>query len=177
MTGSDFSLQPKAGAPQPYPVQSVQPKASKVKPPQYIDVNTTEDAVNNVIAQGVQQSDQRYQVKQLDRAGMSRGRGQDYMAAQAGQQAAGQAATQAAELRAGDDNTNAQMRADFENMQAQEAQARRMAAHAKSQAGWSVNFAKQQAAMDLLKQALLGGASGWKTIMTSGGGKITKAAK
>lgn len=162
MTGSELSLTPRAGISPPHPVQAAQPAGhsffrgpNTAKPPQYIDINTTEDAVNNVLAQGIQQGDQRYQTKTLDRAGLSRGKGQDYMAAQEGRQAAGAAATQASEIRAGDDQTNAQMRADFQKMQAQEGMARGMLGHAQNQAAWSVNFAKQQAAMDQLKSALM----------------------
>lgn len=128
---------------------------STVQKPQYIDINTTEDQVNNTIATGLQNGDQRYQMKKLDRSGFSRGRGQQYMAAQEGQQSIGQAAGEAAALRSQDQATNAKMRSDYQTATEQEAMASAMAAHARSQSDWSVKFSKQQSAIDLLMQSLL----------------------
>lgn len=161
MISSDTSLRPGGANPSPAPVQSTSPSPRKYtgqsprRQPRYIDINTTEDAAGNVLAQGIQQGDQRYQMKQFDRAGFSRGRSNQFMASQAGQQAIGQAASQAAQIRAEDQKTNAQMRADYENMREQEAMAMAMAGHSRNQANWSVNFARQQAAVDLLRRALL----------------------
>lgn len=177
MIGSSTSLTPKRSVPRPSPVQSSQPAPdryvppaaprpstgrpsagvsyggqSTVRPPQYIDINTTEDAVNNVLAQGVQQGDHRYQMKQLDRAGFSRGKGQQYAAAQEGQQVMGQAAGQAAEIRSQDQMANAKMRADYEKMREQEAQASAMAAHSRGQSNWALQFAKRQAASNIAMQ-------------------------
>ena len=53
-----------------------------IKAPRYIQDSATQDAVNNTLAQGHANSDGRFQVKQLDRAGLSRGSGQNFMAAQ-----------------------------------------------------------------------------------------------
>lgn len=176
MIGSDLSMKPLRANPSPSPVQAAQPGPPRMPrfggdggqsrspnpavggspPPQYIDIDTTEDAVNNVIAEGVQHGDQRYQVKQMDRAGVSRGRGQEYMAAQEGQRAMGKAAGQAAQIRMEDQKQNAQMRADYERMKAQEQMSAGMAAHAMGEADWSVDFARQQAAMDMLREALMG---------------------
>lgn len=162
MIGSNYSLTPAKANPKPSPVQASQPATrgpvyggqSTVRSPQYIDIDTTEDAVNNVLAQGIQQGDQRFQMKQLDRSGFSRGKGQQYAAAQEGQQALGQAASQAASIRAQDQMANAKMRADYEKMREQEAQASAMSAHSRSQSNWAVQFARRQAAASMLMAAL-----------------------
>jgi len=88
-------------------------------------------------------------MKQLDRAGLSRGKGQQFMAGQEGVQAMGQAANQAAELRAKDQATNSQMRSDYEKARELEAQNLAMVQHGISQSVWSRQFAKQSAASQI----------------------------
>lgn len=122
---------------------------STIKKPQYIDINTTEDAVNNVMAQGFQHGDQRYQMKQLDRAGVSRGKGQQFIAGQEGAQAMSKAAESAAQMRSEDQASNAKMRSDYEKARELEAQNLAMVQHAKGQADWSTQFARQSAAAQL----------------------------
>lgn len=151
--GSDQAFH-QAGAPKKPPKpQSAPPPISgpygnKPKPPS-IGIDTTEDAVNNVMAQGFQQADQRYQMKQTDRAGVSRGAGQQFIAGQESAQAMNKAADAAAGIRMQDQQANAKMKADYERSNAQTAQAAQMAQHAKDQADWSQSFAKQSAAAQL----------------------------
>lgn len=122
---------------------------STIKKPEYIDINTTEDAVNNVMAQGFQHGDQRYQMKQLDRAGVSRGKGQQFIAGQEGAQAVSKAAESAAQIRSEDQAANAKMKSDYEKAKELEAQNLSMVQHAKSQADWSRQFARQSASAQL----------------------------
>jgi len=122
---------------------------STIKKPQYIDINTTEDAVNNVMAQGFQHADQRYQTKQLDRAGLSRGRGQQFIAGQEGAQAMSKAAEGAAQIRTEDQLANSKMRSDYEKARELEAQNLAMVQHARGQADWSRNFGHMSAAAQL----------------------------
>ena len=72
---------------------------STVRPPQFINDSTTESAANNMMAQGWQAADQRYNMKKTDRAGISRGKGQQFIAGQEGAQAMSTAAAQTAEMR------------------------------------------------------------------------------
>lgn len=118
---------------------------STIKPPKYIDDGTTEDAANNAMAQGYQQADPRYQMKQLARAGMSSGAGQQFIAGQEGVQAMSQAAGQAADIRTQDQMANDKMRSDYENMREQEALQKSMLQHQMAQSDWSRKFAEQSA--------------------------------
>lgn len=154
MIGSQPNLSASGSSPRPFPVQSSQPSpfgkgkmtgAAGVTKPQYIDINTTEDAVNNVMAKGYQQGDARYQMKQLDRAGISRGKGQQFIAGQEGAQAVGGAASQAAEMRMQDAQTNAQMRSDYEKAVEQQKQSQQMLDHSRDQSDWARQFALQSA--------------------------------
>ena len=154
MIGSQPNLSPAGGNMKRFPVQSSQPSPfgqgqttgqAGITKPQYIDINTTEDAVNNVMAKGYQQGDHRYQMKQLDRAGISRGKGQQFIAGQEGAQAVGTAATQAAEMRMADAQTNAQMKSDYEKAVEQQKQNQQMLDHSRGQSDWARQFALQSA--------------------------------
>lgn len=142
-----------AGPPKQQPqttgIQQAYDGNARPKRPPSIDINTTEDAVNNVLAQGHQYADERYQAKQLDRAGLSRGAGQRFIAGQESAQAMNKAAEAGAQIRMQDQQANAKMKADYERDNAQLAQAAQMAQHAREQADWSKGFASQSAAAQL----------------------------
>jgi len=147
MIGSQSSLAPSGANPPPKPVLKAQPSPSgrgmggvKPRPPKYIDTNTTEDAVNNVMAQGQQQADARYQLKQLDKAGISRGRGQQYIAAQEGASAVSKAASQAAEMRLADEATNSKMRSEYEKTSEEAALRDQANKHDKSETDWATQY-------------------------------------
>jgi hypothetical protein len=154
MIGSQPNLSPSGGNMKAFPVQGAQPspmgkgamsgRLPTQKAPS-TDINVTEDAVNNVMAQGWQQGDPRYQMKQIDRAGISRGKGQQFIAGQEGAQAVGKSANQAAEMRMEDAQTNAQMRSDYEKAAEQQKQAQQMLDHSRDQSDWSRQFALQSA--------------------------------
>lgn len=127
---------------------------STMQKPQYIDINTTEDAVNNVMAKGYQEGDQRYQLKQTDKAGFSRGKGNQYMAQQEGVQAMTKAAAEAAGVRAEDDKTNAKMRSDYQKMRELEALNYSMAQHSMNQSNWAQQFAAQQNMLNIFKSLM-----------------------
>lgn len=166
MIGSNASLTPRGSQMLYDPVKSAQPSPRPAPPtpwvqkPQYIDMNTTEGAVNNTMARGYQAADNRFNLKQTDRAGISRGKGQQYIAAQGGAQAIAQAASQAGQTRAEDDKANAQMRAGYEQQIEQERQNRAMNQYAMDQADWARRFAQQQAAFNVANTASRG-RSGW----------------
>jgi hypothetical protein len=128
---------------------------SSIQKPRYISDDATEGAVNNVLAQGIAQGDQRFQAKQVDKQGFSRGRGQAFMAAQSGQQAISQAASQAAGLRAEDQMRNANMQSDYENQRERQGMATAMNTWERSQADWSVASARRQAQAQLFLNSLM----------------------
>jgi len=147
----DGPMAPKPGGTGKFPGLSGQ---STIKPPKYIDINDTEDSVNNTLAAGIQAGDQRYQVKQMDRAGVSRGKGQQSAASVQSAKEMTAAANQAAETRAQDQKTNAQMRADYEKARESEA-----LAIAGSQFGirygqMQAQLAMQQSAMNLMQSLM-----------------------
>ena len=116
---------------------------STIKAPRYIQDSTTQDAVNNTMAQGYANADNRFQVKNLDRAGVSRGAGQDYMASQEGVQQMQKAAQSSAEVQASDQQTNDQMRSDYEKASEMEGQNNVMIQHNLAQSDWAKGFAQQ----------------------------------
>jgi hypothetical protein len=166
MIGSNVSLTPQKSQMLPAPVESSQPLPRRSPPtpwiqkPQYIDMNTTEDSAGNTMARGYQAADARFNIKQIDRAGISRGKGQKFIAAQGGAQAMAQAASQAAQVRGDDDKANAQMRSAYEQQVEQERQNRFMNQHAMDQSDWARRFAQQQAAFNTAL-ATSRGRSGW----------------
>lgn len=123
---------------------------STIKPPQYLDIEDTEASVNNTLARGQQAADQRYQIKQLDRAGMSRGKGQQSAAQIQSAKEMASAANQAAETRAQDQKTNEKMRADYEKAREQEALAIAGAQFGMNFAGMQARLAQQRAAAELM---------------------------
>ena len=116
---------------------------STIKAPRYIQDGTTQDSINNTLAQGQSNADQRFQVKKLDRAGFSRGQGQNFMAAQEGVQQMHKAAGAAADVEASDQQTNSQMRSDYERAREMETQNNAMIQHNVAQSDWARNFAQQ----------------------------------
>lgn len=116
---------------------------STIEAPRYIQDSTTQDAVNNTLAQGRANSDKRFQVKQLDRAGLSRGAGQNFMAAQEGVQQMQKAASAASEVEASDQRVNDQMRSDYERAREMETQNNAMIQHNLSQSDWARVFAQK----------------------------------
>lgn len=166
MIGSNYSLTPQKSQMLAAPVQASQPIPRPSPPtpwiqkPQYISMDTTESSVNNTMARGYQAADNRFNLKQTDRAGISRGKGQQFIAAQGGAQAMAQAASQAGQVRADDDKANAGMRSAYEQQVEQERQNRFMNQHAMDQADWARRFAQQQAAFNAAL-ATSRGRSGW----------------
>lgn len=142
-----------AAAPPAGPAPVQQPRysgQSTIRPPQYIGIETTEASANNSLARGQQASDERYQVKQLDRAGVSRGRGQQTAAQIQSAKEMASAANEAAETRAADQNTNAKMRADYEKARESEALSIAGAQFGMNFAGMQARLAQQRAALDLM---------------------------
>jgi hypothetical protein len=123
---------------------------STIKPPQYIDIEDTEASVNNTLARGQQAGDQRYQVKQMDRAGVSRGKGQQTAAQIQSAKEMASSANQAAETRAQDQMSNEKMRADYEKAREQEALAIAGAQFGMNFAGMQARLAQQRAAAELM---------------------------
>lgn len=122
---------------------------SSIQQPRYISDDATQDSINNTLAQGYANADGRFQTKNLDRAGFSRGSGQKFMAAQEGVQQMQKAADSASEVRASDQRVNDQMRSDYQRAVQQETMNNAMIAHSMDQAAWQRNFAQQSLAAQL----------------------------
>ena len=118
---------------------------STIRPPKYIDDGTTEDAAQNALALGIQNSDNRYQTKSLSRPGFSQGKGQEFLGARQATQEMNKAAGQAADIRAQDQLANSRMRSDYQKGSEMEAQQQAMLQHAIGQSGWARNFAETSA--------------------------------
>jgi hypothetical protein len=116
---------------------------STIQQPKYIPDSTTQDSINNTLAQGYANADNRFQVKQLDRAGFSRGAGQNFIGSQEGVQLMQRAAQTAAETSATDQQTNDKMRSDYERAREMEAQNNVMIQHNLAQSDWARQFAEQ----------------------------------
>jgi hypothetical protein len=120
------------------------------QPPNYISADSTQSAVNNRMGQAHMMGDQRIFQKQFARNGLGSSKGTAYAAQVGQQQALGQGRAEAAGIQAQDQSNNAKARLDFQNGQEREAQALAMVQHALSQAGWSQEFARKQAAAQIL---------------------------
>ena len=127
---------------QPKPAGTYTAK-STIRKPKYISDDATQGAVNNTLAQGYSNADQRFQIKKLDRAGLSRGKGQNYMAGVEGVQQMQKAAGAAAEVDASDQQQNDQMRSDYQRSSEMEAQNNAMVQHQLAQNSWAQGFAQQ----------------------------------
>jgi hypothetical protein len=167
MIGSNASLTPSKSQFGGLPVATLQPAPKPTAPqqspwvqkPQYIDMNTTEDVVNNSLARGYQAGDSRYNIKQTDRAGLSRGKGAQYIANQGGAQAIAEANSQAFKSRMDDQKANAGMRSAYEQQMEQERQNQMMNQHTMDQSDWARRFAQQQAAFQAVNS--MSGQRGW----------------
>lgn len=127
---------------------------SSIQQPRYISDEATQNSINNTLAQGYANADGRFQTKNLDRAGFSRGSGQNFMAAQEGVQQMQKAADSTSEVRASDQRLNDQMRSDYQRAVQQETQNNAMISHSMGQAAWQKQFAQQslQAQLDMAAQ-------------------------
>lgn len=152
MTQAYNSKTPTKAAPNPW-AQSPQATAkptgggyksqSTIKKPRYISDESTQDSINNTLAQGYANADERFQTKSLDRAGLSRGAGQQFMAGQEGVKKMQESAGAAADVQASDQRTNDQMRSDYQKASEQEAQNNSMIQHQLAQTAWQQQFAQQ----------------------------------
>ena len=147
-SGSNFAPSPVLKyqpSPKPSPLAKSLTGQSTIKEPNYIDINTTEDAVNSVMAEGWQNADSRYLGKRMQRNGVSAGKGQQFIANQEGAQNISEAAGKAADIRSQDMAANSKMRSEYEKAREQEAQALSMIQHSKDQSDWAKQFAYQSA--------------------------------
>lgn len=121
--------------------------------PTYIDPS---QSISNTLASGYQAADPRSSMKQLDRAGLSRGKGQEYRSAMASAQTLGDARMNAANTQLEADKANSQMRTDFEFGQEQEAQKLARIQAELEKPAFSMNMAQQEAMAKLYQTQLQG---------------------
>ena len=121
--------------------------------PTYIDPSKS---ISNTLASGYQAADPRSSMKQLDKAGFSRGKGQEYRAAIASAQTLGDSRMNAANTQLEADKANAQMRTDFEFGQEQEAQKLARIQAEMENPAFSMQMAQQEALAKLYQTQLQG---------------------
>lgn len=114
--------------------------------PKYIEDNVTNNAVQNVMASGIANSDLGFLTKSLSRPGFSQGAGQEYRGALQSAQEMSKAATQAGQIESEDQLANSRMKSSYEKARELEGQNYAMSMHQMNQADWAMNFAKNQAA-------------------------------
>ena len=134
---------PTTTTPKSNPYAGAYNSQSTIQKPRYISDEATQDSINNTLAQGYANADERFQTKSLDRAGLSRGAGQQFMAGQEGVKKMQEAAGAAADVQASDQRTNDQMRSDYQRASEQEAQNNAMIQHQLAQTAWQQQFAQQ----------------------------------
>lgn len=110
--------------------------------PKYIDPT---DSIRNIQATATQGADMRGQVKALDRAGFSRGKGQNYAASIGSVKASQEGNNVAAGAQLEADQMNAQAKTDFEFGQAMEGQKLARIQHEMTNADFNLQQAQQQA--------------------------------
>ena len=110
--------------------------------PKYVDPT---DSIKNIQATSAQGADMRGQVKALDRAGFSRGKGQNYAASIGSVKAAQEGNNLAAGAQLEADQMNAQAKTDFEFGQSMEGQKLARIQHEMSNADFNLQQAQQQA--------------------------------
>jgi hypothetical protein len=116
---------------------------STISPTAKIADALTEDAAQNVLAQGYQAGDKRYQTKALARPGFSQGKGQEFAGARKATEQMNQFAGQAANIRAQDQLFNNQLNSDYQKASEMDAQQNAMMQHSLGQSDWAKNFAQQ----------------------------------
>lgn len=116
---------------------------STIRPPNYIADSVTEDAAQNVLAQGYAAGDHRYQTKNLARPGFSQGKGQEFAGARKAAEEMNKAAGQAADIRSQDQLANSRMQSDYQKASELEAQQNAMLQHTLGQSDWARDFAKK----------------------------------
>jgi hypothetical protein len=144
MLASDTALSAKvASSPKPAPKPATFSGQSTWRAPVAVDPSA---AIGNQLAAGDNAADVRGNVKTLDKAGVSRGKGNYSAAAIAGAQARGEAQNQAAQTQLNADKTNASQQLDFQYGSEMEGQKLAMIQQALGQSDWSVQMAQQMAA-------------------------------
>ena len=121
--------------------------------PKYVDPS---DSIGNIQATAAQGADMRGQVKALDKAGFSRGKGQNYAASIGSVKAAQEGNAMAAGAQLEADQMNAQAKTDFEFGQAMEGQKLARIQHEMTNADFNLANAQQQAANKLYQATLQG---------------------
>ena len=121
--------------------------------PTYIDPSKS---ISNTLASGYQSADPRSSLKQLDRAGFSRGKGQDYRAAMASAATLGESRMNAASTQLEADKANAQMKTDFEFGQEQETQKLARIQAEMENPAFTMNMAQQEALARMYQTQLQG---------------------
>jgi hypothetical protein len=120
--------------------------------PNYISADATEARQNNIMGQGRQEADSRYQTKKLDKAGFSRGAGQQHQAATGSARTLHDAAKAANESQANDMQLNSEMKRNYNDEVERRTQYAEGMSQQLAQSDWQRQFQQNQLNAQLFNQ-------------------------
>ena len=120
--------------------------------PDYITAEASESRQNNIMGQGIQNADSRYQTKQLDKAGFSRGAGQQHKGAVNSARTLHDAAKSANESRANDQQLNSTLKRGYNDEVERRTQFAAGMQQQQDQSDWQRQFEQNQLNSQLFMQ-------------------------
>ena len=120
--------------------------------PNYITADASEARQNNIMGAGIQAADKRYQTKQLDKAGFSRGSGQNYQGAINSARTLHDAARDANKARADDQQLNSTLKREYNDEVERRTQFAEGMRQQLEQSEWQRQFEENQLNAQLLMQ-------------------------
>ena len=120
--------------------------------PNYITADASEARQNNIMGAGIQAADKRYQTKQLDKAGFSRGSGQNYQGSINSARTLHDAARDANKARADDQQLNNTLRREYNDEVERRTQFAEGMRQQLEQSEWQRQFEENQLNAQLLMQ-------------------------
>ena len=120
--------------------------------PNYITAEASEARQNNIMGAGIQAADKRYQTKKLDKAGFSRGSGQNYQGAINSARTLHDAARDANKARADDQQLNNTLKREYNDEVERRTQFAEGMRQQMEQSEWQRQFEENQLNAQLLMQ-------------------------
>lgn len=120
--------------------------------PDYVTAEASESTQNNIMGAGIQAADKRYQTKQLDKAGFSRGSGQNYQGSINSARTLHDAARDANKSRADDQQLNSTLKREYNDEVERRTQYAEGMRQQLAQSDWQRQFEENQLNSQLLMQ-------------------------
>lgn len=158
-TDSSVKAMPKPKTPKPPAAYKTQEQTRENNPyyrapdqPNYVTAEASESRQNNIMGQGIQNADSRYQTKQLDKAGFSRGAGQKHKGAVNSARTLHDAAKSANESRANDLQLNNTLKREYSDEVERRTQFAEGMRQNQEQSDWQRQFEQNQLNAQLFMQ-------------------------